>query len=269
MKRWLVFIFVSTVCASAVAAPKGPQVDMIDNKLSVNAEAISVGRLLHLFDLATGMTSKVPPELANRNISVRFSGLDVQDAVRKMFQGQPLDYVLIEGQGIVVTAASQAITGADSLPAFTSPAVQPIEQPYGQQPLQDFGAAPGNSFQQQQPQPPTVQTPFGPIANPRAQQPQQQQQPMIQTPFGPIANPQNVPTNTFGQQNPLFPQSQPGQPIGQQPQQPVQIVPGGQIGSPPPFGTTSPFASPNPPIQQQNNGMFGTLPVITPGTPQR
>src|SRR5262245_24434658 len=107
MKRWFAgFIFLSMIGTATVAAAKGPQVELIDSKLSINAEAISVSRLLQLIDLATGMKSTVPPELANRNVSVRFSGLSVSDGVRKIFQGLPLDYVVIAGQGIIVTAAS-------------------------------------------------------------------------------------------------------------------------------------------------------------------
>src|SRR5215467_11128798 len=108
MKRWfVVFSFMSMLCMGALVYAKGPEVDLVDNKLSIDAEAISLSRLLQLVDLATGMKSKVPPELANRNISVKFSNLDVTDGVRKMFQGQPFDYVVIQGQGIIVKAVSQ------------------------------------------------------------------------------------------------------------------------------------------------------------------
>src|SRR5262245_22149750 len=110
MKRsFAAFVFISILGTVTVASAKGPQVELIDSKLSINAEAISVSRLLQLVDLATGMKSTVPPELANRNVSVRFSGLPVADGVRKMFQGLPFDYVMIAGQGIIVTAASQNI----------------------------------------------------------------------------------------------------------------------------------------------------------------
>src|SRR2546422_10590425 len=105
MKRWFgVVIFVLSLATVSIAAAKGPEVDLVDNKLSINAEAIGLGRLLRLVDLATGMKSKVPPELANRNISVKFSDLNVSDGVRKIFQGQTIDYVVVEGQGIIVTA---------------------------------------------------------------------------------------------------------------------------------------------------------------------
>src|SRR5262245_9199116 len=116
MKRWVVvFSFMSMLCTGALSYAKGPEVDLVDNKLSISAEAITLSRLLQLVDLATGMKSKVPPELANRNISVKFSGLTLTDGVRKMFQGQPFDYIVVQGQGIIVTAASQT-TDAEARP---------------------------------------------------------------------------------------------------------------------------------------------------------
>src|SRR5215468_5299250 len=133
MKRWVVvFACMSMLCIGVQAYAKGPEVDLVDNKLSINAEAIPLSRLLQLLDLATGMKSKVPPELANRNISVKFSGLTLSDGVRKMFQGQPFDYVMVPGQGITVTAPSQA-TASGELPATPSsppPAVQSFDQPF-------------------------------------------------------------------------------------------------------------------------------------------
>jgi len=209
MKRWIsALILVSIVCTGGFAA-KGPEVNLIDNKLSVNAEAISLSRLLQLVDLATGMKSKVPPELANRNISVKFSGLSVTAAVRKIFQGQPFDYVVVEGQGIIVTAASQTTpttqtaSGGDPAPAFNPPpAVQQAEQPFVQEfPPSQAPVIPQPPQAPQQQQPAMVQTPFGPIPNPRAQQ----------QPNPPVAVPP--------QQNSLF--AQPGQPFNQPNGQPT------------------------------------------------
>src|SRR5437773_11056539 len=111
-------IFVLLLASLSLAAAKGPEVDLVDNKLSINAEAVPLGRLLRLLDSATGMTSKVPPELSNRNISVRFSGLTFDAAIRKLFEGQPLDYVVIKGKGIVVTSVAQTVpsTGPGASP---------------------------------------------------------------------------------------------------------------------------------------------------------
>src|SRR5437879_11531799 len=137
MKCWLVAFLIVFAVASTALAAKGPEINLIDNRLSINADSISLGRLLRLLDLATGMQSKVPPELANRNISVRFSGLTLEDGVRKIFQGQPFDYVVLEGRGVIVTSASQTTpaVGAESAPLYNAPqaqpfAPQPVEQPF-------------------------------------------------------------------------------------------------------------------------------------------
>jgi hypothetical protein len=166
MTRWFSAI-VSILIACAPALAKGPEVNLVDSRLSVSADAIPIGRLLQLVDLATGMKSRVPPELANRNISVRFSDLSVVDGVRKMFQGQPLDYVVIEGQGIIVTAASQAVTGTEPVPTYNqAPQASQQGQPFQQfQPPQPAEPPFGQDFQ---PQPVP-----GMINNPQQQQQQQ------------------------------------------------------------------------------------------------
>src|SRR5437016_313221 len=135
MKCWLVAFLIVFAVASTALAAKGPEINLIDNRLSINADSVSLGRLLRLLDLATGMQSRVPPELANRNISVRFSDLPLEDGVRKIFQGQPFDYVVIGHQGVIVISASQAIAGTESTPAFNPTpqqpnAPQPFEQPF-------------------------------------------------------------------------------------------------------------------------------------------
>ena len=263
MKRWFVgFFFMSIVCTGALAAAKGPEVDLVDNKLSINAEAISLSRLLQLVDLATGMKSKVPPELANRSLSVRFSNLDLTDGFRKMFQGQPFDYVVVQGQGIIIKAASLSPSAGDPAPPPANnppPAAQSFDQPF----VQEFPPVQAQQPFQQQPQPqiqqqPMVQTPFGPIPNPRAQQPQP-----------------NSPVTVPGQQNTLFPnQPVPNQPISQPAiGQPVPGFPPVQPNNANPFGTPTPFGTPNAPAVNQNNpnnGLFGTVPVFgTPNTQQR
>jgi hypothetical protein len=227
MRLWLgSIILAGTMATAAFAGDKGPNIQILDNKLSIDAESIPLSRLLRLLDLATGMQSKVPPELANRNISVKFSGLDLDEGVRKVFQGLPLDYIVIAGQGIVVTAASQSITASDSAPVYTPPQPAPMDQPF----IQDFNQPGG--------QPPTIQTPFGPMTNPRAGQPM----------------PPNAPLSVPGQQNPMFP----GPPGQQQPQPGMIQTPFGPITNPNPGGApnTPPFGTPN---------SFGQPP--TPGVP--
>jgi hypothetical protein len=229
MKQWAAAVILTgSLAMGASAAGKGPEIVVLDDKFSISVEAVSLGRLLRLLDQATGMTSKVPPELANRNISVRFSGLSFDDGVRKIFQGQPYDYVVIPGQGIIITAVSQTISGAESQPApvvnpsggveqqqpfidenqpVFAPPGQALPQP-GMVPTPFPGAIPnGNPFNPQQQQPAVIQTPFGPIPNPRANQqlPPNGNAPVQQIPFGSpaVANPFGANTNPNGQ-NPLF-----------------------------------------------------------------
>src|SRR5437762_9331524 len=128
-------LLAASIATGALAAGKGPEINLINNKLSIDAESVPLGRLLRLLDLATGMKSKVPLELANRNISVKFSGLTLEEGVRKMFQGQPFDYVVLGGQGVIVTSAAQTLAASDSAPVYNPPpgqvmAPQPIEQPF-------------------------------------------------------------------------------------------------------------------------------------------
>jgi hypothetical protein len=256
MKYWLVAGCLSVCLVTSLsAAAKGPEIDLVDNKLSINADSIPLGRLLRLLDLATGMQSKVPPDLAGRSISVKFSGLPLEDGLRKIFQGQPIDYVVVSGQGVIVTAISQTLGAPESASANNSQ--QPPAQSFPQQPpdqafTQEFPAAgvvqPGVPVPGQPPipgqpvipgmpqqQPAMIQTPFGPIANPRAGQP-------IQTP--PPAP----------QQNTLFPGSL---------QQPVAPQ-----AAPAPFGNASPFGMQQPNSNNSNNSLFGSPTVLTPGSTQ-
>jgi len=229
--------FAGILCVGALmvvltfAAGKGPEIQIIDGKISMQAESVPLARLLRLFDSATGMTSKVPPELANRNVSVRFSGLPFDAAVRKIFEGQSLDYVVIGGKGVIVTAVAQSVPGG--------PAGAP--SPFGEQP----GFPPQQTFAQDQDAPPGFQL------NPQVQPVQGQT--VTQTPFGPMQI-QQPPQPTA----PGFPGAV--VPGAQHP----------QLSTGSPFGTLNPFSS-NPfgnpagnttPQPAQSNPLFGnTAPV--------
>ena len=225
MKHWIsVIILLGTLAGGVSAAGKGPEITVIDNKYSVSADTISLGRLLRLFDQATGMRSRVPTELTDRNLSVRFSGLSFEDAVRKIFQGQPFNYVVIRGQGIMVTGSSQTLSASDSpVPAYAPPSqpvgtflqddppfIPPVVQQMPSVAVQptigaiSFPPAAVNPFnQQQQPQPLIIQTPFGPVTNPRADQPAQQNPTIIVTPNPSVYGTQPFGTNSsFGNSNP-------------------------------------------------------------------
>ena len=268
MKYWIgVIILVGTLAEGGYAAGKGPEITLLDNKLSISADAISLGRLLRLLDQATGMQSKVPREFADRNISVRFSELSFDQAVRKIFQGQPFDYVVIGGQGIIITGSSQTLSATDSAAPPNAPPGQPVEQTFvqddppfipqpvqmppqiGVQPVPGFAPIPGaanNPFsQQQQQQPQVIQTPFGPIPNPRANQGLQ--------PSG------NLPVS--GGNLPLAPgqQNQFGMPLGTN----------SGLTNPNSTGQNELFSSPSPSFQNQNPQGTTTPGLFQSQTPQR
>lgn len=233
MKRIAGVLLALTVCTcSAFGAGAGPQIQIIDNKVSIQADAIPLARLLHLLDRATGMTSKVPADLANRNISVRFSGLSFDDAIKKIFEGQPFDYVLLSGQGIVVTSLSQTVSTDTSAPpplAANDVNLNPPENfnsPFNAQPQMPGvangvggagvpGATPGV------PGAPGVNN----AANPAANRPT-----VIQTPMGPLQVP-----NT-GAAQPASPMVAPGQ----------QPAPNGNLSVPIPTFGSSPTTTPAP-----------------------
>ena len=154
----------------AAAGPNGHEIRVVDGRVSIRADAVALGRLLELLERATGIHSAVPPELASWNVTVALSDLPMVEAVRKIFEGVPLDYAVLENK-IVVIAASQGGGGprpggstgpqgagfssrrsmsneppAQPLPLPTSP-ISP--QPMGAQP--DLGRDPnaGNASGQQ------------------------------------------------------------------------------------------------------------------------
>jgi hypothetical protein len=98
------------------------------------------------------MTSKVSPELANKKISVRFSNLTFAEAIHKIFEGQPFDYVVVEGKSVIVMGTSQGSAAVNG-PATASSSPSGEEYISGQNP------------------PAVVQTPFGPILSSRENPP--------------------------------------------------------------------------------------------------
>jgi large exoprotein involved in heme utilization and adhesion len=102
--------FLVLLAANVLAAGKDPEFKVVDGKISIQAEAITLKQFLQYWDAATGMTSKVNPQLANEKISVRLDGLDMNSAIRKSFQGQPWNWAVINGKGINVIDRATAVT---------------------------------------------------------------------------------------------------------------------------------------------------------------
>jgi hypothetical protein len=120
MKRILVGTCLLLILAMpSIVAAKDPVIQMVDGKLTIQAESVTLKQFLQALDAATGMNSKVSPQLANEKISVRLSDVDLNTAIRKSFQGQPWNYVVAVGKGISVIDKAQltaATTGSSSAP---------------------------------------------------------------------------------------------------------------------------------------------------------
>ena len=163
MRQWLVAIILAGILGlDGFAARQGPEVTNVDQKISISADDITLDRLIRLWDQATAMQSVVPPELANRKLSVHFTGLPISDALRKMFNGQPFDYVLVEGHGILIMERSQTEPVAQSADVG-NPDEQVTEPPVSQEPPSLIVPPPEQ-------QPTILQTPFGPTVSPYANQ---------------------------------------------------------------------------------------------------
>ena len=186
--RMLAFtaVLILLVLTGSPALADGLDIQVVDGRISIHAEAVPLGRLLGLLDRVAGTESTVPSEFENRNVSVWFQELDRRQAVRKIFEGLSLDYAVLGGDRIVVTAASRSLPIGSSIPAVAG---NPVPVGVTGQPQAGTAAAqslPGNPFQMANPgnpnedpnsppgapvQPAIIQTPFGPLVNPRAAQP--------------------------------------------------------------------------------------------------
>jgi len=110
----------------AQAQAPAPEIEVVDGKISMSALGMPLSRVVSLLDRAMGLKSKVAPEVASSPISVRFKGLELKDAVQKIFEGQPFNYSLIEGKGIDVSGAALGGTTASTSSPF--PDAAPISQ---------------------------------------------------------------------------------------------------------------------------------------------
>src|SRR5579883_147925 len=187
-------IFAVVLAISGIAAEQGSSVSKVDQKISVQANDVGLGYLLHLWDKATGMHSTVPAGIADRTMSVRFSGLGEDEAVRKLFEKQPYDYIFAPGKGITVTGLKQdaEVEAPPPMPAeepaaAAPPVIQPpaFENPQppvpaaGSQVREKPSAPPAPEY------PPAILTPFGPAYAPSGNQPMTQLPPVLGAPPAP------------------------------------------------------------------------------------
>ena len=177
------------------------------------ALGVPLGRIVTLVDRAMGFQSKVAPEVANRNISVRIKDLPVKDAFVKILEGQPVNYILIEGKGISVTGLAQGAPTTGS--SFSEP------PPVSQNPLPSASPIqPGNPAQVNPNQPVIVNAPFPGTGAPA------NTNPATANPTA-VANPNALPVNSAvpGQMPPPIGANAPPIPILAQPAAGLPIVP--------------------------------------------
>jgi len=170
MKPWLgVLIMAGLLGVQGFAAAQETEVVNVDQKISVRADDITLVRLLELWDQATGMQSTVPPELADLKLSIRFTGLSLNDALLKIFDGQPFGYFLADGR-LIVSAISQFDSSAEPMPVDNDNVPEVVEQQALPTPA-SLQALPSRQ------KPGIMPTPFGPLVVPPGTQ-----QPFIQLP---------------------------------------------------------------------------------------
>ena len=237
MKRWLEsFILATLLAAHAFAAGSEPRVVYFQQKISVDAKSTPLSRLLRLWDEATGMRSSVPRELASQTVTVKFSELPLDEAVRRIFEKLPLDYVFIEARGIIVTGSQ--------VPAGRAAA----------------GARPPNEGAPEAANPLPRQKPNAPVLKPTPPPP-------IPTPFGPIPNtgekpvPELPPVQGAPPAPPFFAPTVPFAPLPDSGENPVLELPP-MYGAPSPakFFAPAPAPPPVPPVNTQDD-LFGPLPI--------
>src|SRR5262245_17902598 len=196
MKRLLgVIILAGIFVTTSSAVDRGPQVKMIDQAISIDADTITLGQLFRLLDQVTGMHSNIPAEIADRTLSVHITARSLNDALRKIFEGQPFGYTLVEGQGVAVTENADIVVFVESEAppepnnvSVNNEVSQVIEQPVPPE-------------IRMKPEPPIVTpTPFGYIWRPAGTPPPQlvQLPPVQEPPTMPFFVPQAPPVYPFG-----------------------------------------------------------------------
>ena len=175
---------ISVVCLILMASTASPalagdlDIQVIDGLVSIQADAVPLGRLLSLLDRVAGTESTVPADLASRNVSVQFQEMGLDGAIRKTFEGLALDYAVLDETRIVVTSASMVLGpgsagSAPSSPVSSAATPRPVRAPSQDVPVNPFQMVVPNADAGRNgstPQPPVVQTPFGPLVNPRSTQ---------------------------------------------------------------------------------------------------
>jgi hypothetical protein len=147
---------------SETSRAKNTMIRVVDGKISVKAISVPLAQLVKQLDAATNKNSRIKSDIATKMVSVRFEDLEYEEAVRKIFQGVALDYILVD-DGLFVTGNAGAVSVTTSAAsAAAPPPPQPIAGPPTLAPDNIFGIPP-------QPPPPGID----PFAAPAPTPPQQ------------------------------------------------------------------------------------------------
>jgi hypothetical protein len=209
----------------AAYAADEPKIEVVDGKISMSAQAVSLDRLLNMFDRAMGTKSEIKNGLGNRNVSVQFTGLNFNEAVKRIFQGQPLNYIAVQGKGIKVlelqtgspdtgsssSASSFPSSSSFSTTTFNSP-VQPIQNNNPVQPSPAAGIFGGP------PPAPAATNPTAPMTGPGTIAP-------APGAINPLNNPPPVPNGAGASVVPSSQPQAPAQPAG------PGVIPGAAPGT--------------------------------------
>lgn len=193
---------------AAPAAAAGQDVWAVNGRFSIDAKSVPISQLLRYIDQVTGMRSKIPADVAHMTVSVVCNDVDFEEAVRKIFEGVPLDYVVLGTSGIIVVGRSNPAglqqQNTAPVPAAAAaprrPEISPEDRP------DPFGALP-------KPGDPPTPNPFA--ALPAGMIPANAGQPgqAVEPPVSPFSRP----LPAFGSNPP----ASPAQPENSEPQYPV------------------------------------------------
>jgi hypothetical protein len=239
-------VFLTLVLGLAVPASSAPRdsldLRVVDGQISIHAEAVSLRRLLGLLDRIAGTESTVPANLAERTVSVQFQNLDLEEAIRKIFEGRSLDYAVLGDGRVIVTGEAGRLSSRPTRPPVAVGSIPAVSLPQAADPetvtanpfqLPGFDANAGSGGSGEASAPPAfIQTPFGPVANPGAAG-------------------AGAPGSPAGQG---FPFVAPGQSPAAPPAatDPESLFPP-QTGAPPGSAQPSIFGNRNPPLLDQNS----------------
>lgn len=107
LKYAVSLMFTVLVCALPIRAQNTLMIDVAEGTVSIEADRVTLGRVLTELDTQAGTSSTVPQQFESRMVSVWVHEAPLESAIRKIFEGLALDYAVVGGNRIVVLAESK------------------------------------------------------------------------------------------------------------------------------------------------------------------